>query len=207
MSKSDWENRVGMLLDPHRSTDFVYSYKPIDGMHGGQPKIDWHACDRLGRYWMIEVKWIPDNRRSINYISEITPGQRDGLSAISMSKHGVALLMVGQGKTLYLFDWHEVTMWVLEEQHRQAMDPSPLQDQSLLLPFDVAFERYPWSGPKSWTYRLLDTVEANLERYDDLTQTTQTEPVVLSPAPEPSRPTLRRKASTPILPMMRRLEP
>lgn len=104
--KSPWEARVGVLLDPRLHPMFTYSYKPYDsGHYGGQPRIDWHAADVYGRYWMIEVKTAALNRRSINLDLDVTPGQIAGLTDIARTACGVALLAVGQGKTLYVFNW------------------------------------------------------------------------------------------------------
>jgi hypothetical protein len=107
--KSPWEARVGILIDPRFHTRFVWTYKPYDSaVYGGQPRIDWHAADMLGRYWMIEVKSLADNRKSINLLTDVSSGQALALDALAKTVHGVALLAVGQGKTLYIFDWETV---------------------------------------------------------------------------------------------------
>lgn len=132
-TKSPWESRVGMLLDPEKHPEFVYSYKPHDSaMYGGQPRIDWLACDQVGRFWMIEVKSLDPKRRSINLESDVSPGQRAALDAVMHSGVGVPLLMVGQEKTLYVFDWRKVS-WLLAGH--------PLSEASFALG---------WTGPKAW---------------------------------------------------------
>jgi hypothetical protein len=107
--KSPWEARVGKLLDPALHPEIVYSFKPYDSsMYGGQPRLDWLACDRTGRFIGIEVKHLEARRRSINLEKDLTAGQINALSAISRSAVGVALLAVGREKTLYLFDWYKI---------------------------------------------------------------------------------------------------
>jgi hypothetical protein len=141
-NKTEWEKRIGMLLDARKQADFVYSYKPIDGMHGGQPKVDWFACDRNGWMWMIEVKSLPENRQSINLMGEVTAGQRQALDAVAASHNGVALLVVGQGNALHFFDWRDIG-WLAHE-----------RPGSPLLPLDPSFLTLIWTGPKGWTHRL-----------------------------------------------------
>lgn len=140
MVKSAWESRVGMLLDPEKHPEFVYSYKPHDSaMYGGQPRIDWLACDQVGRFWMIEVKSLDPKRRSINLERDVSPGQRAAMNAVMLSGVGVPLLMVGQEKTLYVFDWRKIS-WLLSG-HRS---PPPL------LPLSEALFALGWTGPKAW---------------------------------------------------------
>jgi hypothetical protein len=106
MTKTAWEARVGVLLDSRYHPEFLYSFKPYDSpLYGGQPRIDWHAADLLGRYWMIEVKSLPVGRKSFRIDKEVTPGQIQALDAVAKSRLGVPLLAVGQGKTLYLYGW------------------------------------------------------------------------------------------------------
>jgi hypothetical protein len=107
--KSPWEARVGKLLDPALHPEIVYSFKPYDSsMYGGQPRLDWLACDRTGRFIGIEVKHLDARRKSINLEKDLTAGQINALSAISRSAIGIALLAVGREKTLYLFDWNKI---------------------------------------------------------------------------------------------------
>jgi hypothetical protein len=141
--KTPWEARIGLLLEPRLHPEFVYSYKPYDSpMYGGQPRIDWHACDQLGRYWMIEVKSIPNSRRSINLLSDVTPGQRQALSGVAKSDVGVPILAVGQNRTLYLFDWRAIA-WRAEP--ASALHPAP---NPLLLMTETMLQ-LEWS-PKYW---------------------------------------------------------
>lgn len=142
--KSPWEKRVGMLLDPEKHADFVWSFKPVDsGAYGGQPRIDWIACDLLGRVWLIEVKKLADARRTFGMLTDITPGQRQALDAVTESLYGVALLAVGHGSVLYWFDWREIA-WLL----------TPENPGSPFLTMEQALLRYEWSGPKTWDHRL-----------------------------------------------------
>lgn len=144
MPKSPWEARVGMLLDPARNTAFVWSFKPYDsGAYGGQPRIDYIACDILGRHWLIEVKNMPVTRKTFGLLTDISPGQRAALDAVCESLYGVALLAIGRDKTLYIFDWRDVA-WLL----------TPENPGSPHLPLDTALLTYEWSGPKKWQYRL-----------------------------------------------------
>jgi hypothetical protein len=107
--KSPWEARVGKLLDPALHPEIVYSFKPYDSsMYGGQPRLDWLACDRTGRFIGVEVKHLDARRKSINLEKDLTAGQINALNAISRSAVGIALLAVGREKTLYLFDWHKI---------------------------------------------------------------------------------------------------
>src|SRR6266536_3120097 len=90
--KGPWEARFGMLVDPRKHPKFRYSFKPVDtGFYGGQTRIDWHVCDHLGCYWPTEVKTAAVTAQTINVLREVTPGQQDGLDAVSDSVSGVAL--------------------------------------------------------------------------------------------------------------------
>lgn len=190
MSKGPWESRVGMLLDPERHPQFVYSYKPPDSMHGGQPKIDWFACDKLGSFWLIEVKELPETRQSINLMTEVTAGQREGLTAVACSEYGNPLLAVGRGIHLYVFDWRQTALWMIGQENPLL----PLSDAPITLA---------WVGPKAWReISLYELVYAYLS-----TAQIQTEPAQLSLMPEPSAPISKPKGSTPIVPLMRPLEP
>jgi hypothetical protein len=203
MTKSNWESRVGMLLDPTKHGEFVYSYKPVDGPHGGQPKIDWFACDVMGRFWLIEVKWLPESRRSINLMKEVTAGQRQGLSAVGLSEAGIALLAIGQGKTLRIYSYREVMLWMTD--HYTMQDPS---NPSLLLPVDDTTCMpllLQWSGPKSWNHSLFDLYDMLDPRRPLVPSLTLLED--LSREQVPSVLTWKPKGSTPIVPLMRPLEP
>jgi hypothetical protein len=192
--KSPWESRVGKLLDPETYDEFLYSYKPVDGLHGGQPKIDWFACDKTGRFWLIEVKWLAENRRSINLETDVTAGQREGLTAVASSEQGVALLAVGQGTTLSIFDWREVISWSTRNY------PNPL----LPIGGDLRTIRLRWTGPKTWNHPLYEYV---IEWLINPTEQSRRMRVKQSPGPGPFRWISKPKGSTPILPLMRPLEP
>lgn len=129
-----WESRVGKLLDdPY----YVWAHKCPDSMHGGQPKVDWIACDVYGFFWMIEVKQLAAGRKSINYEGEITPGQREALTAVS-DIGGYAFLAIGVGPRLYIFTWGRI-QWLRQHEHPSLI---PLNEASIVLE---------WMGPKQWT--------------------------------------------------------
>lgn len=143
-TKSPWETRVGMLLDPMQHPEFVWSFKPVDsGVYGGQPRIDWIACDLIGRHWLIEVKKLADRRQTFGLLTDMTPGQRSALEAVTESLYGVALLAVGHKNVLYIFDWREIA-WLL----------TPENDGNPFLILEDSLLRYEWSGPKKWDHRL-----------------------------------------------------
>jgi hypothetical protein len=141
--KGPWESRVGLLLDPALyPEDFAYSFKPADSaLYGGQPRIDWLAADYLGRFWMIEVKHLPENRKSINLLSEVSAGQRAALNALGLSAFGLPVLAIGQGSTLHVFAWRDVVAWIATG--------------SSLLPLTETLVHLDWSGPKAWKRRRL----------------------------------------------------
>lgn len=135
--KTAWEARVGVLLDSRHHPEFLYSFKPYDSpLYGGQPRIDWHAADMLGRYWMIEVKSLAMGRKSFRIDKEVTPGQIQALDAVAKSQLGMPLLAVGQGKTLYLYAWRLMfnrrDPFLLTEAHI-TLDWSPKKWQSFNL--------------------------------------------------------------------------
>jgi hypothetical protein len=139
--KGYWEQRVGMLLDPAKHPEFVYSFKPTDGgMYGGQPRIDWHACDITGRYWLVEVKQHPDEKHLFSLRTAVSPGQRDALDGVATSTIGIALLAVGCGDYLFVFDWRDIG-W------RWRSDVQPSQQKLGMVEAKIA---YLWKGPKSW---------------------------------------------------------
>lgn len=138
--KGAWESRVGLLL--RNPAHFVWAYKPADSaLYGGQPRIDWLACNRLGGFWMVEVKQLASNRKSINLLNDVSPGQRDALTAIATTTFGVSLLAVGQAETLYMFDWRKI-VWRLKQDvgfraHQLvSLRSAPIQVQ--------------WTGATSW---------------------------------------------------------
>jgi hypothetical protein len=140
MTKTPWEARVGMLLDPHlHPDDFKYSFKPVDSaMYGGQTRIDWHAADALGRYWMIEVKSLAKGRVSLNLAREVSPGQRLALNAVADTYLGVPLLAIGDADgTLRFYDWRKIR-WLADILFRPLLTPS--QSSASII----------WTGPKIW---------------------------------------------------------
>ena len=150
-TKSAWEQRVGMLIDPQRSPTFVWSYKPADsGFYGGQPRLDYLASDIWGRFWMIEVKYLAPARKSLSLLVDLTAGQRAALNDVGRSAWGVPLIAVGHETDLYWFHWRDIA-WLL-----QPIAKSPH------LPLDSAFLRYTWTGPKNWKHPLFTHINEHL---------------------------------------------
>lgn len=170
-TKTEWETRIGMLLDSRKHMHFKYSFKPPDSRHGGQPRLDWFACDVHGKFWLIEVKSLPMNRQSLNLHNDVTPGQRDALTSVTESLGGVALLAVGRGNALHFFNWRQVRC--------QLEQPSP----NPLLPLEDSFLTLIWTGPKGWTHPLYTYVAAGGR---------DTAPTPNEPSPPPSRRTPSR---------------
>lgn len=142
MKKGPWESRVGMLL--RKPEDFAWAFKPPDGaMYGGQPRVDWVAIDRYGHGWLIEVKQVQEGAKSINLSSDLTPGQRQALDAVSETSAGKAILAVGRGKELFLFDWAIVRE---DWRARQLLKESHPDRLRLGEPCVVLT----WTGKKAW---------------------------------------------------------
>lgn len=156
MTKSAWESRVGSLLDPSAHSEFVYSYKPYDSaLYGGQPRIDWLACDRVGRFWIIEVKKLPDGRKSFDPKKLCSPGQIQALDAVAGSGVGVPLLAIGVDDLLYFFDWRKI-QWLVQS------TPVPPQRWALETEYLLYFR---WTGPKAWkTNNLYDLAQREWAR-------------------------------------------
>jgi hypothetical protein len=187
-----------MLLDPRTHSEFLYSFKPVDsGMYGGQARIDWHACDLAGRYWLIEVKKVADTAQTINVLREVTPGQQDGLNAVSDSEHGIALLAVGRGDILYIFDWRDIRWRLMQPPSRVGLRPE-------LVPWDFALLAIRWSGPKHWAS--LDLVAELSVARRSRSATTRTKPDEPSLKPARSASTSKPEGSTPTPETTRRLE-
>lgn len=197
-SKGPWEGRVGILL--HNTRWFAWAFKPADSpLYGGQARIDWLACDKLGRHWMVEVKQVAPDRRSINVLSEVSPGQRAALSAVAGTDVGIALLVVGQGETLYVFDWRMV-QWRLDQ------DDGSQGKLAARLPLSSAPIQIKWTGKKAWQ---------NLNWYAEVVKLRQIEhilniaPIMLTPTRSPSEPvsspsTSKRRGSIPMRVLMQR---
>jgi hypothetical protein len=138
--KGHWERRVGMLL--RNKSQFTWAYSaPDTGLYGGQTRIDWIACDVVGCFWMIEVKQLTEGRKTFTIDKEVSAGQRIALTSVSESKFGTAILAIGIGKELYLYDW-SVILWL----------PRITRDDALM--------RLTWTGEKMWqTHQLLELWE------------------------------------------------
>lgn len=136
--KTAWEQRVAWLLSPAlHPTEFTYAFKPVDSaMYGGQPRIDFHAADIIGRFWGVEVKSLSPERKSFNLDKEISAGQVAALNDIRHSYFGVPILAIGQGRTLYVFNWRHIY--------------SLVGSTTPLLPLTLSSLQIEWRGPKSW---------------------------------------------------------
>lgn len=206
MSKGPWESRVGMLLK--QTEHFNRAIKvPDSALYGGQPRIDWIACDKAGRHWEVEVKQLPEDRQSINLRTEVSAGQREALTQVSRTTVGVALLAVGRGDTLYIFDWGRV-LWQWRKHNDQNREhPEQMTALPSLLPLASAPLALKWTGQKAWeTIRLLPLVEQFWDVGIDA-DIPQTLIVPERPLRRPAslRSTLRRKGSTPTPRRMLRL--
>jgi hypothetical protein len=177
-----------MLLDPARHPEFVYSFKPADGgMYGGQPRIDWHACDITGRYWLVEVKQHPDEKHLFNIRTAVSPGQRDALDGVAMSTIGIALLAIGCSDYLFVFDWRDIG-W------RWRSDAQPSQQKLGMVEAKLALQ---WKGPKSW---MAYKIEAEFPRPGLLVPGPAAGGPATPPTPTPPvSSSLRRAASASIL--------
>jgi hypothetical protein len=128
--------------------------------YGGQTRIDWLACDRVGRFWMVEVKQMSSGRRTINLRTDVSPGQRDALTHVSRTTVGISLLAVGQDDTLYIFDWGRVLWQWRERNDANLSTPEEWKGLPSLLPLADALLQIRWTGPKAWeTVHLLSYVE------------------------------------------------
>jgi hypothetical protein len=106
MPKTPWEHRVRMLLN---KPEIVWCYKAPDGkMYGGQPRIDFVACDIFGRFIMVEVKSLIDASRSFLPKILVPAVQRDALNKIAGTASGVAILAVGHKNVLRLYNWGHI---------------------------------------------------------------------------------------------------
>ena len=127
-----WEARVRILLE---GREILWHYKAPDSQgYGGKPRIDFVACDILGRFLGIEVKSLPDTRKSFTIDKEVPAVQRDILTRIGSSANGCAILAVGSGTdVLYLYNWRKIC-----QQTRVNLDSG------------AEFHRLAWSGPTCW---------------------------------------------------------
>jgi hypothetical protein len=182
MPKSAWEARVGMLLSP---PDFPYSFKPYDsGMYGGQPRLDWLACDLTGVFWAIEAKMLPANRKTFRLDTLVSAGQAQALDAVATCVCSVALLAVGRGTELYFYDWRKI-QWLLG-----ATAPP-----ALTFTTDPMFS-FPWTGPKLWATRsLYETYRSKLNDPTGVLSGVLFGPSSLLPPASPPTPTPSELAS------------
>lgn len=139
MPKGAWESRVGLLL-----ARFPMHYKPVDTpLHGGAVRIDYHACDNFGVYWLIEVKQVDEDAKSINLMTEVSPLQRRMLDDVAHAEQSIPVLAVGQGDVLYLWGWRKAT-WLWEQRAKRG------ELKPHLLPLLTASFILHWTGPKRW---------------------------------------------------------
>jgi len=196
--KGHWEERVGWLLQPD---DFPWKFKPPDSQfYGGQPRIDWLACDNHGRFWMIEVKQVAANRTIFNLDTEISAPQKAALSAVA-NAGGIAILAIGCGSELFIHDWGFVA-WQFEanvKNNKPRPEWLPLSEPMTIL--DVL----PWMGKKTWQLQSLFPLVTDSDG-ELLAPTGQRRTISggLSPTPTPSLSTSKHAASTPT-PLPKRL--
>jgi len=134
MSKGPWEERVGSLL---KGPGFAWAYKPVDSpLHGGAVRIDWLACDRLGMFWMVEVKSVPLSARSFNLENPkfISALQIEALDAVGQASASEVHLAVGQGQRLYIFDWRRLR-WLHKQQSGRSKGLIPLLNADATLEY------------------------------------------------------------------------
>jgi hypothetical protein len=142
--KTPWEDRVRMLLN---KPEIVWYYKAPDGkMYGGQPRIDFVACDIFGRFIMIEVKSLPSAAKSFVPNSLVPPVQQDALDMIAGTASGVAILAVGHEGILRLYSWGKI----------RGLPKVSLASAGEEKPFwmDV------WKGPANWAQHNLHVILA-----------------------------------------------
>lgn len=140
--KGPWEARVGKLLVP---PDFAWSFKPPDSQfYGGQPRIDWLACDYQGRFWMVEVKQVGTDRQTINLLSDVSATQAQALNAVA-NGYGMTVLAVGKGDTLYIHSWRMA--WL---QYQKGLEEGVTKPELLKLTGPSLRHQYEWTGPKAW---------------------------------------------------------
>jgi hypothetical protein len=144
MPKTPWENRVKMLLT---KPEIVWYYKAPDGkMYGGQPRIDFVACDIFGRFIMIEVKSLADTAKSFIPKALVPPVQQDALDRIASTASGVAILAVGHEDILRLYNWGAI-----RERDRVSVDGAESEG---------TFWMGVWNGPTNWAQHNLHVILA-----------------------------------------------
>jgi hypothetical protein len=93
----------------------------------------------VGCFWMIEVKQLAESRKVFTVDKEVSPGQRAALTSVTESIHGTAILAIGIGKELYLYDWSTI-QWL----------PRIMRDDALM--------RLTWNGDVLWKNNRLMTM-------------------------------------------------
>jgi hypothetical protein len=142
MPKTPWEDRVKMLLT---KPEIVWYYKAPDGkMYGGQPRLDFVACDIFGRFIMIEVKSLIDASRSFLPKTLVPAVQRDALDKIAETASGVAILAVGHADILRLYNWRQI-----RERARISVEQA-----------EGTFWVGVWNGPANWAQHNLHVILA-----------------------------------------------
>jgi hypothetical protein len=132
-TKTPWEARVSMLLGV---PEIHWYFKPPDGkLYGGKPRIDYIACDVLGRFIVIEVKSMPDRTKSFAPKVLVPPVQQEILNQVGLSANGIAILAVGHEDALYLYNWRK-----LVNLDRVPLDPND----------GPHFRHLDWNGPARW---------------------------------------------------------
>jgi hypothetical protein len=197
--KGQWEARVGKLLvEP----DFVWSFKPPDSpLYGGQPRVDWLACDRWGKFWMIEVKQASADRKSISIKNDVSAGQIRALNAIA-NGNGVALLAIGQGPALYIHSWR--VAWL---RYQQSLIGRLHPGTTIQLTGPSLLCQFYWTGPKAWKnlelYEKIMVLGVPRDRMSSFAGALATHQILVlpsEPSPEPTPPVsiLRREDYTPM---------
>ena len=199
MAKGPWEERVGRLLIPKGTNeyapDFLWSHKCPDMIHGGQPKVDFHACDRTGVWWSIEVKQIPEARKSFNIDSRdfISAGQIECLTAVAQASASVVLLAVGRGNRLYIFDWRRLQCQYRERTKANFPKPGLFQLAEALT--HLTFTRWASWEETPFRHGVLTLLEVERKSRRSATRMTKRSPSNSSPKPGESASTLKPTAS------------
>jgi hypothetical protein len=144
MPKTPWEDRVKMLLT---KPEIVWYYKAPDGkMYGGQPRLDFVACDIFGRFIMVEVKSLSDAAKSFDPKALVPPVQQDALDRIASTASGVAILAVGHEDILRLYNWGAI-----RDRPRISVDGTQSEGT-----FWISI----WNGPAKWAQYNLHVILA-----------------------------------------------
>jgi hypothetical protein len=140
--KTPWEDRVKMLLN---KPEIVWYYKAPDGtMYGGQPRLDFVACDIFGRFIMIEVKSVTHTAKTFSPRVIVPAVQQDALNKIAETASGVAILAVGHEGILRLYNWGKI----------RGLPKVSLANAGEEKPFWMDA----WKGPASWEQHNLHVI-------------------------------------------------